>query len=106
MNGTEEKKAAQVMSAYRIYEKMLLCGEGMSSCDRVLLRMRMREIENLLGDLPVGDARLLLELHYLRGCSVERCAERLGISRATAFRLKRRGLALVAARKNRMARHA
>lgn len=106
MHETEEKKAAQMLSAYRVYERMLLCGEAMSSCDRVLVRMRMREIEGLLGDLPVGNARLLLELHYLRGCSVERCAERLGISRATAYRLKRRGLALIAAKKNREARHA
>ena len=106
MHGTEEKKAAQMLSAYRVYGRMLLCGEEMSSCDRVLVRMRMREIEGLLGDLPVGNARLLLELHYLRGYSVERCAERLAISRATAYRLKRRGLSLVAAKKNREARHA
>lgn len=72
----------------------------------VMLTMRMREIERALRSLPMGKERLVLELHYLQGTPVERCAEQLYVSRATAYRLKRRGLAMLAARENRSAAHA
>lgn len=99
--------AARRLSEYQMYRKMLAVAaeppdpdeiERSRAVDCVLLRMKMREIERSLRELPPGDARMLLELHYLGGLSIERCAERLYVSRATAYRLKNRGLALWAER--------
>ena len=107
------KKTAEQLAAYQTYEKMLKAtalreeeGGRERTGERVMLTMRMREIERLLRELPIGNVRLLLELHYLQGMSVEGCAAQMGISRATAFRLKQRGLCMVAARTNRLADHA
>ena len=99
-------EAAQRLSEYQIYRKMLAVSSELSeeetersrTVDCVMLRMKMRDIERSLRALPPGDARMLLELHYLGGLSIERCADRLYVSRATAYRLKNRGLALWAER--------
>ena len=59
-----------------------------------LSRARMFEIRHFLMELPNGDEKLLLYYHYIQGHSVERCAELLGISRASGYRLKKRALSL------------
>ncbi len=65
-----------------------------------LARARMIEVRHFIMELGNCDEKLLLYYHYIRGESVERCAELLGISRASGFRLKKRALALaIAARK-------
>ncbi len=57
-----------------------------------LARARMFEIRHFIMGMENGDEKLLLYYHYIKGESVERCGELLGISRSTAFRLKRRAL--------------
>ncbi len=61
-----------------------------------LLRASMFEIRHFIMSLGNCDEKLLLYYHYIRGESVEKCAELLGISRAGGFRLKRRALTLAA----------
>ena len=57
-----------------------------------LARARMFEIRHFIMSLPNGDEKLLLYYHYVRGESVERCAELLGVARASGYRLKKRAL--------------
>ena len=42
------------------------------------------------------DEKLMLYNIFVKGHSVERCAELMGISRSSAFRLKKRALVLAA----------
>lgn len=57
-----------------------------------LARARMFAIRHFIMSLPNGDEKLFLYYHYVRGESVERCAELLGIARSSGFRLKKRAL--------------
>ena len=59
-----------------------------------LAKAKMFGVRHFIIDLPNGDEKLLLYYHYVKGESVERCAELLGISRRSAFRLKNRALSL------------
>lgn len=58
------------------------------------LQAKQYAIRKRVFDLPNCPEKLFLDLHYLRGHSVERCAELMDISRRTAFRLKKRAIAL------------
>lgn len=57
-----------------------------------LARARMYEVRQFIMALPNSDEKLLLYYHYVRGESVEKCAELLGISRSSGFRMKKRAL--------------
>ena len=61
-----------------------------------LARARMFEIRHFVMGMQNSDEKLLLYYHYIRGESVEKCSELLGISRSSGFRLKKRALALAA----------
>ncbi len=65
--------------------------------DTAIARGKMFEIRHFIMGLDNGDEKLLLYYHYIRGESVERCAELLGISRSSGFRLKKRALLLASA---------
>lgn len=98
---------AKRLEQYRTYQAMLaLADQPVRTSDRVLISMRIREIEREVRALPVGRERLLLELHYFEGHSIEHCAELMQVSRATAFRLRRRAFALLAENEQRRAIHA
>ncbi len=60
--------------------------------DAPLARARMFEVRHFIMEMANSDEKLLLYYHYIRGESVERCAELLGISRSSGFRLKKRAL--------------
>lgn len=63
------------------------------SCgDEVLLRAKMYEVKSFILGMPSSNERLFLYYHYIRGETVERCAELLDISRRSGFRLKKRAL--------------
>lgn len=66
--------------------------EGASLGDEVLLRAKMYEIKRFILSMPGSYERLFLYYHYIRGESVEKCAELLDISRRSAFRLKKKAL--------------
>ncbi len=55
-------------------------------------RTKMYEVRHFIMSLENSNEKLMLYYHYVRGESVERCAELLGISRSSGFRLKRRAL--------------
>lgn len=61
-----------------------------------LARARMYEIRHLINSLDNCDEKLLLYYHYIKGEPAERCGYLLGVSRSTAFRMKKRGIAMVA----------
>ena len=61
-----------------------------------LARARMFEVRHFIMGLKNCDEKLLLYYHYVKGESVERCSELLGISRSSAFRLRRKALCLFA----------
>ena len=71
-------------------------GEDSVFNDAPLARARMFEIRHFIMEMKNSDEKLLLYYHYVRGESVEKCAELLGISRSSAFRLKKRALTLAA----------
>ena len=58
-----------------------------------LARAKMYEIRHFILDMPNGDEKLMLYYHFVRCETVERCGELLGVSRSSAFRLKKRALA-------------
>ena len=59
-----------------------------------LARARMFEIRHFILELENSDEKLFLYYHYVKCESVAHCAELLGISRRTGFRLKDRALAI------------
>ena len=64
--------------------------------DQPIARAKMYEIRHFLMTLPNSDEKLLLYYHYIKGESIERCAELLDKSRSSGFRLKKRALELAA----------
>ena len=78
------------------YEKQFMkasSAEEMLISESSLARPRMYEVRNFIMSLDNSDEKLLLYYHFIKGESVEKCAELLKISRRSAFRLKRRALA-------------
>lgn len=68
--------------------------------ERPLARAKMYEIRHFLMSLPNSDDKLLLYYHYIKGEPIERCAELFGVSRSSAFRMKKRALAVAAAHRS------
>lgn len=62
-----------------------------------LAKPRMYDVRHFIMSLPNCDEKLILYYHYIKGLSVERCGELIGISRSSAFR--KRSAALVMAAK-------
>ena len=106
---SEIKRAEDYLKGYRISGKLLRLERyekeyfGVKdNCDfeamgeAPLARARMYEIRHLINSLPNCGEKLLLYYHYIKGENVERCAELLGISRSSAFRMKKRGHEMVA----------
>ena len=62
--------------------------------DLTLARVKMFEIRNFILGLPNSNEKMLLYMHYIDCEPIERCGDIMGISRSSAFRLKRKALAL------------
>ena len=58
-------------------------------------RARMYEVEVLINSMRNGREKLVLYYHYIRGESIERAADLIGVSRRTGYRLHQRGLFIV-----------
>ena len=67
--------------------------ESETPAEFTVIRAKMYEVRHFILAMPNENGKVLLYYHYIRGDSVEKCAELLGISRSSAFRLKRRALA-------------
>ncbi len=72
-------------------------GEDILQGNEAFWRARLFEIEHLIAALRNGREKLILYYHYIRGESIERAADLLGISRRTGYRVHRRGLLTVGA---------
>jgi hypothetical protein len=59
-----------------------------------LARARMFDVRHFILSLDNSDEKLFLYYHYVKGESVERCSELLGLSRRSGFRMKNRALAM------------
>ncbi|MBO7303413.1 MAG: hypothetical protein J6U68_04425 [Clostridia bacterium] len=68
--------------------------------DLSLARAKMFEIRHFILELPNSNEKILLYLHYIDCEPIERCGDIMGISRSSAFRLKRRALSLALSVKN------
>ena len=60
--------------------------------DTAYVKAKMFEVKRFVTSLPPDDRKLMLYYYYIHGETVEKCAEMLGISRRSAFRLKKRAL--------------
>ena len=59
-----------------------------------LSRVKMFEIRHFILSLPNSNEKILLYLHYIDCEPIERCGSIMGISRSSAFRLKKKALSL------------
>lgn len=71
------------------------CGEEILAGNEAFWRARLFEIEHLIASMRNGREKLILYYHYIRGESIERSADLLGISRRTGYRVHQRGLLTV-----------
>lgn len=62
--------------------------------DEAVWQARMYEIGNFIQCMKNGREKLILYYHYIRGESIERAADLLGVSRRTGYRLHQKGLLL------------
>ena len=66
--------------------------------DITLAKAQMFEIRHFVLDLPNSNEKILLYLHYIDCEPIEKCGDILNISRSSAFRLKKKALALACAK--------
>lgn len=101
------KEAQNYLRYHGFYEKLLKLDKYQQeffsgdeppnlNSDTTLAHARMFEVRHFIMTMPNSNEKLFLYYHYVRGESVERCAELIGISRSSGFRLKKRALALAA----------
>lgn len=64
--------------------------------DEALLKAKMYDIRRFILNMDDGCEKALLLYHYIKGYSVEKCSELMGIGRTSAFRLKRKALTTAA----------
>ncbi|MBQ9784513.1 MAG: sigma-70 family RNA polymerase sigma factor [Clostridia bacterium] len=77
------------------FEDVCVC-EDILAGDEAYWRVRMYEVSALLGRMKNGHEKLILYYHYVRGESIERAANLLGVSRRTGYRWHARGLCMAA----------
>ncbi len=101
------KQTEEYLKGYKINRRLLMMKnyekkyfdtcewESDSPADFSVARIRMHEIRKFIMELENSNEKLLLYYHFVRGEPTEKCAELLGMSRSSAFRLKKRALALM-----------
>jgi DNA-directed RNA polymerase specialized sigma subunit len=100
----EQRETENYLKGYQVNRKLLKLEryekEYLSSDDSdieafgeaPLARARMFEIRHFVMKMENSEEKLLLYYRYIKGQTMERCAELLGVSRSTAFRMKTRAL--------------
>ncbi len=108
ISAEELRQIEDYLKGYQFYQKLLRLDryekkyfgvsewEAESPGELPLARAHMFEIRHAVMAIPNCDEKLLLYYHYIKGEPVERCAELLGISRSSAFRMKKRALEMAA----------
>ena len=104
----EQREALAYLERYALYRRMLdgnhhartyfevPRSDASTAADDALLNARMMEIRHFVVTLPDCREKMLLYYRYLFGHSVERCAELMGVSRRTAFRIAREAVRFAA----------
>ena len=108
ISAEELRQIEDYLKGYQFYQKLLRLDryekkyfgvsewEAESPGELPLARAHMFEIRHAVMAIPNCDEKLLLYYHYIKGEPVERCAELLGVSRSSAFRMKKRALEMAA----------
>ena len=108
IDGERLKQADVYLKGYSLHKNMLKLSlyekqRGLTSewneetpDELPLSRARMFEIRHKIMSLPNCDEKLMLYYHYIKGETIERCAELLGVSRSSGFRMNKRGLRMMA----------
>lgn len=120
--GTEElmtrEKMAEYLSNYLFgarllgmnkYEKDFFdsnYSKALNAEDEALVKAKMFEVKMFVTSLPPDERKLFLYYYYIKGETVEKCGELLGVSRRTAYRMKTRALDYAAAKYKKFTRHA
>ena len=91
------KKLESYLEGYRLYRTVkALADTGRE--DPVLtaeMAMRkMREIRAFVSDLPNGREKIFLHCHYIADRNMEECADMLGVSLRSVYRIRMRALKL------------
>lgn len=96
MEKNEFNEVKRRLSCYTAYRRIVDGGQNKSGApyDEMSLRAAMFAIRRSVMRLPESKEKLLLYNHYIRGESLECCAELIGISRRSVFRLKLSALEL------------
>lgn len=110
----QKRKIENYLKEYSLNRKLLMIGKyeeeyfgggNFSDFDKdmpseaPLARAKMFDVRHFILSLDNSDEKIFLYFHYVKGEPVEKCAELLGISSRTAFRLKNRALSLAYAKK-------
>ena len=103
-NDEQKELMRNYLSSYRFCRRLLAMKnyedkyfdtmewESESPAEFTVIRAKMYDVRHFILSMPNGNAKLFLYYHYVRCHSVEKCAELLGISRSSAFRLKRNAI--------------
>lgn len=102
MTEGEIQKAKDFLASYTLHKKWLNASRyereyfGGDASDEVFLQAKLFLVREFIASLPNSPEKLFLSCHYVRGHSVEKCAELMDVSPRTAYRLKKRALTLAA----------
>ena len=75
--------------------------EECTGCEEILQgneafwKARLYQVEHMIAALRNGREKFILYYHYIKGESIERSADLLGISRRTGYRMHRKGLLVI-----------
>lgn len=97
MDKIKLNEVQQRLSCYILYRDTIERAKTKKSdtqFDEMSLRAAMFSIRRSVMRMPECREKLLLYNHFIRGESLESCAELIGISRRSVFRLKLRALEL------------
>jgi len=93
MKNTAEKEAAMRLASYKLYKALVDSGNSCEPiADEMALRAEMFKIRRSVMRLPDSKEKILLYNRYIRGETMETCAELIGISRRSVFRLSHRAM--------------
>ena len=95
----EQREALAYLERYALYRRMIdgnhhartyfesSRSDASTTADDALLNARMMEIRHFVVTLPDCREKMLLYYRYIRGHSMETCAELMNVSRRTVFRI-------------------
>ncbi len=98
-NGLARVETERYLRAYRRLNGILRSSRAYSRlsmdndcADEAAIHAEMYAIRAVILSVEDARERMLLYYYYIKGCTVEKCAEILGISLRTAYRLKNSAL--------------